>query len=315
MPIRNEAAHLEAAVAAVLTQEYEGVLRLYLAIGPSGDDTWEVAQGIASSNSSVNVVSNEAGITPAGLNLAIQEGEAPVIVRVDGHSKLNEGYIQTAVELLEDNADFVNVGGIQRAVGETVFESAVAAAMTSRVGVGNAVFHYGGSATETDTVYLGVFRRQAIEKVGLFDESLIRNQDYELNWRLREAGGVIYFDPRLSVEYRPRSSVRTLAKQYFQYGQWKRVVIKRHPGSLRARQLAAPLLVLGLAFAVVLAPWKPVMLLLPGAYALSLLFASLYAAVRKKICARPAMLLTAVFATMHISWGVGFFRGAATAKK
>ena len=145
----------------------------------------------------------------------------------------------------------MNVGGIQRAVGTTPFEQAVADAMTSRFGTGDATFHYGGAEGPTDTVYLGVFDRAAIEAVGVFDEALVRNQDYELNIRLRQAGGMVWFDPELSVSYRPRGTLRGLARQYFDYGRWKRRVVRRHPRSLRWRQ-AVPPAVTSLSSAVLL---------------------------------------------------------------
>jgi len=119
--------------------------------------------------------------------------------------------------------------------------------MTSRFGVGDARFHYGGEPGEVDTVYLGVFDATALEHVGGFDESLVRNQDYELNWRLRESGRQVWFDPTLVVRYRPRGSLRSLASQYFQYGQWKREVLRRHPRSLKARQAVAPLTLVGVS--------------------------------------------------------------------
>ena len=160
-------------------------------------------------------------------------------MRVDGHAELSPGYVRRAVETLQ-RTGAVNVGGIQHAVGTTPFERAVADAMTSRFGTGDATFHYGGAEGPTDTVYLGVFDRAALEAAGRYDEALERNQDYELNIRLRQAGGVVWFDPELSVSYRPRGTLRGLARQYFDYGRWKRRVIGRHPRSLRWRQAVPP---------------------------------------------------------------------------
>ena len=128
-------------------------------------------------------------------------------MRVDGHAELSAGYIRRAVETLR-RTGAANVGGVQRAAGTTPFERAVADAMSSRFGTGDATFHYGGTEGPTDTVYLGVFDRAAIEAVGLFDERLLRNQDYELNIRLREAGGVVWFDPR-PVRHVPTSWIAT----------------------------------------------------------------------------------------------------------
>jgi succinoglycan biosynthesis protein ExoA len=240
MPIRNEAPHLERAISSILSQDYPSAFDICLAVAPSDDGTEAVAAAIAEREPRVRVVPNPAGITPAGLNAAIAATSGEIVVRVDGHAELCDGYIRRAVDTMQrTGAD--NVGGVQAAAGDTPFERAVAAAMTSWFGTGGSRFHVGGDEGPVDTVYLGVFDRAAGDAVGWFDESLIRNQDYELNIRLREAGGVIWFDPALSVSYRPRGTLRALAKQYFEYGWWKAEVVRRHPGSLRARQVAPAL--------------------------------------------------------------------------
>ena len=164
---------------------------------------------------------NPTGRTPAALNAAIKASRHPIVVRVDGHGMLSPNYIATAVRLLEETGRG-NVGGIMHAEGENDWEHAVAAAMTSKIGVGNAAFHTGGEAGPADTVYLGVFRREALERQGGYNEEFIRAQDWELNFRIREAGGLIWFSPELQVSYRPRPSVRALAKQYKDYGRWRR---------------------------------------------------------------------------------------------
>ena len=250
---------------------------------------------------------NPSGRTPSALNAAIAASTGEIVARVDGHAVIPQGYLRRAVETLQETgAD--NVGGIQAAEGETTSERAVAAAMTSRFGVGNATFHYGGEAGPTDTVYLGVFRRSALERVGGFDESLIRNQDYELNWRIRNTGGVVWFDTALRVRYRPRSTLRALARQYFEYGQWKREVLRRHPRSVRARQLVAPAAVVANAGAVVLAAaHRPPWLVVPAVYVGACLAASVAAGRRHGLGVTAR--LPAVYATMHHAWGAGFLVG------
>lgn len=300
MPVRDEAPDLGDAVSAVLAQDYPGRLDVCLAIAPSSDGTERVAAELADDDR-VTVVENPSGLTPAGLNAAISATNGAVVVRVDGHSELSPGYVRRAVETLR-RTSAVNVGGIQRAVGRTPFEEAVAAAMTSRFGVGDAKFHYGGEEGPTDTVYLGVFRRDALEVVGAFDETLVRNQDYELNWRLREAGGIVWFDPELSVTYRPRGSVRALARQYLEYGHWKAEVVSRHPRSLRWRQLVAPVTVLGIVAGCLLAPWRRLGLVAPVAYCSAVVAAAWGTGTTGAQRAR----LAAVFPTMHLAWGVGF---------
>jgi glycosyltransferase involved in cell wall biosynthesis len=306
MPVRNEARDLAAAVASVLAQDYPGRLEICLAVAPSTDGTERVAAELAERHPEVQVVANPAGSTPAGLNAAIRATTAPVVARVDAHAELSDGYLRRAVETLR-RTGAVNVGGIQRAVGTTPFEEAVAAAMSSRFGTGDATFHYGGEEGPTDTVYLGVFDRAALEAVGLFDETLERNQDYELNIRLRAAGGTVWFDPELVVRYRPRSSLRALARQYFQYGQWKRVVLCRHPGSLRWRQAVPPVTMAAVVGGLLLAPWRRWTLAAPLTYAAAVVAAALISGKgRPGVTAR----LVAIFPTMHGAWSAGLFRGA-----
>jgi succinoglycan biosynthesis protein ExoA len=307
MPVRNDAAGLPAAVDAVLSQGYSGPLELVLGVGPSDDDTEIVARRLAAADPRVRVVDNPAGSTPAALNRAIAAASGEVIARIDAHAEPEPGYLECAVQVLEETRA-VNVGGIQLAVGTTPFQRAVATAMSSRFGTGDARFHYGGVAGPSDTVYLGVFRREALEAVGGFDESLLRNQDYELNIRLRAAGGTVWFDPRLRVVYRPRSDLPSLARQYFQYGSWKRLVIRRHPGSARWRQLVPPAAVaanLGALTAGLAGARKA--WVVPGSYLAATVAASIVAGRTQP----PAVAarLPIVFATMHHAWGLGFLLG------
>ena len=301
MPVRDEAEHLEAAVAAVLAQEYPGCVDVCLAVAPSRDGTERIARSLAARHAGVAMVDNPAGSTPAGLNAAIGATTGEVIVRVDGHAELSPGYIRRAVETMR-RTGAVNVGGIQRAEGRTEFEQAVAAAMTSRFGTGDAAFHYGGDEGPTDTVYLGVFERTALEAAGGFDETLARNQDYELNIRLRQAGGIVWFDPALWARYRPRGSVHELARQYLEYGRWKREVVRRHQGSLRWRQIAPPALVAGLGGSLVAAFFRRSALIIPITYAAAVVGA----AVVTGRSAREFGRLGLIFPTMHLSWGAGF---------
>jgi glycosyltransferase involved in cell wall biosynthesis len=239
MPIRDEARHLRDAVTRVLAQDYPGALEVVLAVGPSRDDTQAVAEALARTDPRVRWVPNPSGATPAALNAALAGARHDVIARVDGHALLPDDYLRTAVATLDETgAD--NVGGIMAAEGESPFEQAVACAMTSWLGVGGARFHTGGEAGPVDTVYLGVFRRAALERVGGYDERFTRAQDWEMNFRIRETGGTVWFTPDLRVSYRPRSSLRALSRQYFQYGQWRRAVMRRHRGTVSARYLAPP---------------------------------------------------------------------------
>ncbi|MTA68695.1 MAG: glycosyltransferase, partial [Actinobacteria bacterium] len=241
MPIRHEAKYLEQSVQSILLQTYPREFDICLAVAPSSDATEAIAQSLCAQNHRISVIENPSGKTASGLNAAIAHTKGQIVVRVDGHATLSPDYILNAVTTLRSTGA-ANVGGIQRPTGRSVFERAVARAMTSKFGTGGSKFHVGGQAGPTDSVYLGVFDRTRAEKVGWFDERLIRNQDYELNIRLRRDGATIWFDPNLWVDYQPRSSLSQLARQYFQYGWWKAKVVSLHPSSLRLRQ-SAPVLV------------------------------------------------------------------------
>jgi glycosyltransferase involved in cell wall biosynthesis len=308
IPARNEARFIEATIASIMAQDYPGPIEVVVADGMSDDGTREILHRLAAADARVRTVDNPTGRTPNGLNLAIEAARGDIIVRCDGHAELPEHYVGTAVAVLEETGA-VNVGGIQRAVGTTWMQRAIAYAMSSRVGVGDARFHYGGDAGPVDTVYLGVFRRDALAGVGGFDETLTRNQDYELNIRLRAAGGVVWFDPRLEVTYRPRRSLGALWRQYYQYGIWKRRVLRMHPESTRLRQLAAPLFVLALlaSAGLALTPWRRLALVVPALYGLLLVLGTLATLARTRDSAALGFLPAVT--VMHVAWGVGFLAG------
>lgn len=303
LPILNEERHLAEAVRMILGQDYPGPLEVVLALGPSHDRTDEVAEQLVGSDPRVRAVPNPSGRTPDALNAAIAASSGAVIVRVDGHAEIPVDYISTAVrELLRVGAD--NVGGIMDAQGTNDFERAVACAMRSRIGVGNSAFHVGGEAGEAESVYLGAFRREALERVGGYDPHFSRAQDWEMNHRIRATGGTVWFTPELKVTYRPRSTVRALARQYFHYGRWRRVVARHHEGTINLRYLAPPTMVLGTMAAVLVGTvWRPAWLV-PATYAAAVTVGGV--AISRGESPRTRALAPAVLATMHWSWGAGF---------
>ncbi len=220
MPVLNEVEHIEDAVRSLTAQHYEGPFEVVLALGPSVDGTNDVVERLAAQDPRIRSIPNPLGSTPGGLNAAIRASSHPVVIRVDAHSVLPADYTSIAVEtLLRTGAD--NVGGIMKAVGVTPFEKAVATAYGSRTGLGGTPHHVGGVEGPAETVYLGVFRRDRLFAVGLFDEEIKRGQDWELNRRLRTTGGTVWFTPHLQVEYRPRSSLKRLARQFVATGMWR----------------------------------------------------------------------------------------------
>src|SRR5580692_2200891 len=239
MPVLNEEKHLAESVAAVLAQDYPGGFELVLAIGPSKDRTEAIARGLAAADSRITVVPNPSGQISTAMNAAVRTARHEILTRIDAHSMLPDGYLRTAVRTLMDTGA-ADVGGWMAAEGATPFQSAVAWAMTSPFGVGAAANHTGGDAGPADTVYLGVYRRAEIERAGGYDETMLVAEDWELNYRIRAAGGVIWFTPDLKVTYRPRDTARALARQQFRYGRWRRVVARRYPETVNPRYLAPP---------------------------------------------------------------------------
>ena len=302
LPVLNEANHLAAAVKAILAQDYQGRFEVILAVGPSKDQTLEIANQLAKSDSRVVVVLNPTGRTAAGLNIALAKSNSPIIVRVDGHAEIPSNYLSIAVELLRETGA-VNVGGLMGAVGKTRFEKSVARAMRSPLGVGAAKFHTGGGSGEVDTVYLGCFLREALIEIGGFDERFTRAQDWELNFRLRKRGGKIYFDPRLEVTYRPRPNLAALAKQYFEYGRWRRVVSRKHSGTINYRYLAPPLALTGTVLSLIAGATLSKSLFIPAIiYVGFTVIAGL--ALGKGLLEK--MIMPAVLFTMQMAWGAGF---------
>ncbi|NBV66834.1 MAG: glycosyltransferase family 2 protein, partial [Actinobacteria bacterium] len=294
--------HLAAAVKAILAQDYQGRFEVILAVGPSKDQTLEIANQLAKSDSRVVVVLNPTGRTAAGLNIALAKSNSPIIVRVDGHAEIPSNYLSIAVELLRETGA-VNVGGLMGAVGKTRFEKSVARAMRSPLGVGAAKFHTGGGSGEVDTVYLGCFLREALIEIGGFDERFTRAQDWELNFRLRKRGGKIYFDPRLEVTYRPRPNLAALAKQYFEYGRWRRVVSRKHSGTINYRYLAPPLALTGTVLSLIAGATLSKSLFIPAIIYVGFTVIAGLALGKGWL---EKMIMPAVLFTMQMAWGAGF---------
>jgi hypothetical protein len=318
MPVRNEERHLSEAVRHILEQDYPGELELVLAVGPSRDRTLAIAEQLAAANPHVTVVPNPTGKIPSGVNAAIKAARFGVITRVDGHAMLPPGYLRTAVgTLLRTGA--ADVGGVMAAEGVSRFEQAVAWAMTSKAGVGGASFHTGGEPGPVDSVYLGVYRREAIEKAGGYDEEYLRAEDWELNHRIRLTGGMIWFEPELRVTYRPRSTPRALGAQYFHYGRWRRVVARQHAGTINLRYLAPPAAasvilagtaagVAGLAGIAAGAPagvrWLSLGLVIPATYLAGV--TGVAAVLARDVPPGVRTRIPVALATMHLCWGAGF---------
>jgi len=313
LPILNEEKDLELAVRQILNQDYPGELEVVLAVGPSEDRTWEIAQHLSEQDGRITVVENPTGATPAGLNVAIAAARHNILVRVDGHSVVPGDYVSKSVKVLRET-QAANVGGMMMPRGTSPFSEAVARAMSSSLGIGAAAIHTGGEAGPSETVYLGVFQREPLEAIGGFDERFARAQDWELNYRLRKAGHTVWFDPELQVGYHPRRNIKALAKQFFRTGRWRRHVIRTYPETAGLRYLAPPVAAVGIvagttagvvgAFSSGPLQWLNLGWLAPIGYSALVLAGSIVSG--RGLSASAKARLPVVIATMHMSWGTGF---------
>jgi succinoglycan biosynthesis protein ExoA len=306
MPVLNEEAHLRDAVQSVLDQKYPGELELILALGPSTDKTNEIAQSLAQQDSRVRLVNNPTGLTTVGLNEAIRQSKHDIVIRIDAHSEPASGYLKRGVEILnEQGADLL--GGIMDAKGKSSFQKAVAWAYTSRFGIGGANFHIGGSAGEAESAYLGIFRKSTLTKVGGYDESIIRGEDWELAQRIKAAGGLVWFSPELRVIYWPRATAQNLAKQFLSTGIWRGDLTRRNVSNASIRYWIPPVYVVISFTGVVLLLLSFQLGILPTA--IYLLGVAFLAASAKNLSLKSRIAILMALPIMHYSWGMGFWRG------
>jgi glycosyltransferase involved in cell wall biosynthesis len=312
-PMWNEARHIEQLVADLAAQDFDGEVELLVADGRSTDGSVELLEAAAERHGvEVRVLDNPARWVSAGLNACIREATGDLIVRVDCHSGYPPDYLRRcAVVAEETGAD--NVGGIFVPRGETGVERAVATAMDSPFGGIHWTRHGETGRHDVDTVPYGAFRPRAFELAGLFDESLVRNQDDEFNLRLRRAGGRIVLDPSIQIFYTPRGSFRRLFRQYYEYGLWKPAVMRKHGSVVSVRSLVPILFVVSLVVLTLLAPFSKLdLLLLEVEIALYLLGALVFGvlalrAKRERLRLLPRVL--AAFVTFHVAYGIGMTIG------
>lgn len=311
IPLYNEENYLPGLMASLHEQTYPlEQTQIIVVDGHSSDRTLELLQEYSAQFPHFLILENPQKIVPISLNKAIAKAEGQYLVRWDAHTQYAPDYIAQCVAYLEKTrAD--NVGGPIRLIGDTPVRQAIKLATTCVFGVGNSQFHYEDHEGDVDTVYLGAFRKDVFEKVGAFDEELVRNQDDELNYRIILGGGRIYLTPEIRSSYFPRDSLKKLWKQYYQYGFWKVRVIQKHGRPASLRHWVPGLFVLSLlggSILSLLSPWG-LLLLGPslGLYLLALSFFTLKTSVAQKF--KSPWLLATVFVILHLSYGSGFLKG------
>lgn len=308
---RNEAAHIEDCLHSILNQDYpQERIEVFILDGQSDDDSVKIIERVIAGRHNYHVIENPKRIQSAAWNLGIQLSCGDVITIISGHSKLSSNYVSKAIEtLLRTNADMV--GGTVRAENSGALGEAIALAMSTPFGVGNASFRYAEKEEETDTVFMGFCWRATYQRLGGFDEELVRNQDDEFSYRLRKAGGRIVCNPKIVSHYKNRATLRGLWRQYYQYGFWKVRVLQKHPRQMSLRQFVPPTFVFALLVSFIatsLVFWGAWLLaLVAGSYSLANLSASAITAAKKGWKFLPLLPLT--FAILHLSYGFGFLVG------
>jgi glycosyltransferase involved in cell wall biosynthesis len=309
IPMRNECDHIHACLQSLLKQDYPlNQIEILVVDGRSTDRSRQVVEEYARQRPNLELLDNPKQSTPAALNVGIRRALGEVVLRIDAHSRIPVDYVRQCIfALRQSGADAV--GGVMCPIGQGYIGQAIALAVSSRFGAGDSKYHYAKKAAFVDTVPWPAYRREIFREVGLFDETLIRNQDYELNYRIRQQGGNLFFSPAIRYYYIPRSSLPALWRQYFQYGRWKIRTLQKHPGSLRWRQIIPPLLVIAVLGSLLLCLlWTPGCLILGLVviiYLLTNLIVSTIMALRRNWRFIP--ILPIAFVCIHFAWGLGFW--------
>ena len=315
---RNERNAIHDLLRSILSQDLTEPWEVIIADGMSDDGTREILEEYRTKYPWLKIIDNPLFIVSTGLNAAIREAQGEIVIRMDGHTQYAPHYCRTCVDTLErTGAD--NVGGPARTKGRGILGCAVAAAFHSPFSTGGAKFHNPSYRGWVDTVPYGCWRKSVLEKIGMFDEHLVRNQDDELNLRLRRSGGRIWQDPSIVSCYSPRSNLSNLFRQYFQYGYWKVAVIRKHrlPSSMRHLIPVIWLLINALlATAMAVTSLVHFHVRLVDVVALWLTITALYLAAAMTAATFAAKnqwsifpYLPVVFATYHLSYGLGFAIG------
>jgi succinoglycan biosynthesis protein ExoA len=310
MAIRNEAPFIRKCMDSILSQDYPADrMEVLVADGMSTDGTGEIVKSYQARCPRLRLIENRGMITATGLNAAISSADGEIIVRMDGHSEMPLDYVRNCVTALQrTGAEHVGSGVLT--VGKTVFGEAVALAMSTSFGVGGSRFRTTHREEWVDTVFLGGWRREIFERIGLFDEDVGCSDDDEFNYRLLDHGGRILLSPPLRVTYWPRDNLKALTKQYFRYGFWKVRVMQKHPRQMRLSHFVPPAFVGALLGSALLSAWTPGLIgfaALAGAYIAANLAATLVEGLRRGWT--HARYLPVIYAVLHLSYGFGFLVG------
>lgn len=307
IPILNEIRTIDATLDSVLGQSFADI-EVLAVDGMSEDGTTERLEERAQSEPRLRVLANPMRSIPAALNRGLAAARGEYLVRVDAHSTIPSDYIERVVELLE-NGDWTGVGGKKHAVGGAPSGAVVAAVLSSPFGVGGSTYHYAVSPQETDHIPFGAYRVDAARAIGGWDERLLANEDYEFDVRIRSSGGRLYLDPSIQVDWKCRSRLIDLARQYRRYGRGKADVAFLHPSHVRLRHLAPPAAVAGLIVGVAAIPLTPLpAILLTSGYVAGV--AALSVPIAQGLGSwKDRLKVPLALAAMQIPWGWGVWEG------
>lgn len=308
IPMRNEEQSIHECLGSVLANRVpNGDIEVLVLDGDSTDASARLVRELAEHDSRIRLLPNPARLQAVAFNRGLAEARGTYLIRMDAHTRYDPDYVAECIRLLEETGA-AGVGGVQRATGRTPVGRAIATAVSSRFAAGDAKYRHASKPAWVDTVYLGAWRTDTLRSVGGMNPAWAVNEDYELNIRLRAAGGRMYLSPTIRSTYYVRSSLSRLARQYFRYGFWKVRTLLRHPGSLRWRQLVAPLFVLSLLATPLLVAWLgPAGAAHLALYLVANLVASTAIAARSDW--RHLPLLPVIFFLIHACWGMGFLAG------
>lgn len=311
VPVRNEEKFITRCLESIMQQDYPSwAYEVVVVDGASTDRTKEIIQAFKQRHNNLILIDNPQCIVPISLNRGLQQAKGEIIIRVDGHAAIMPDYVTQCVKVLA-NTQADCVGGAIKSINESKAAKAIAMAMSSPFGVGNSRFRLSGYEGYVDTLAFGAYRREVFENIGGFDEELVRCQDDEFNYRLRKNKGRIYLSANIQSCYFPRTDLKKLWRQYFQYGLWKVRVLQKHPAVMQPRQFVPPAFVLTLLFLPILstfaslAQWGLASML--TLYAMVTLASTMHLWRRSKDASFSALL--AAFPILHVSYGLGFWVG------
>jgi len=310
MPVRNEEAFIERAISSVLVAGRElADFEVLVVDGMSDDGTRAIVERLAGEHPVVRLLDNPLRTVPHAMNVGVAAARGEVVVRVDGHAEVAPDFLRASLDELARHPECACVGGVIENVNLSPISAAISTAMSSRFGVGNAIFRTGGEVGYVDTLAFGAYRRADLERIGGFDEELVRNQDDELNFRLLRSGRKIWLSDKIRSRYYVRSSLDRLFRQYHQYGYWKVYVNRKHGTVTNLRQLVPPVFVASLALlgvgSLVLRSARILLVLEVGVYVI----AALSIAARTTRSPSQVLRIVASFAALHVAYGLGYLAG------